>query len=105
MTERLVKLDPLDPPESLALQAHLEREDHLELTDQREGKERRVPRERLVWKVHQERQARLVLREHLASKVLKASEEFLVQWESKVCPVPPAQTDLQDPWVLLDYPA
>jgi hypothetical protein len=42
--------------------------------DPRAGKERREPRESLVWRAHRERQAPLVLREHLESKVLKVSE-------------------------------
>jgi len=102
-TERPVKLVHLDPPESQVPLDHLEREDHLELLDLREGKERRERRERVVWKVRQERQVPSALRELLASPVLKASGEYLVQWESKVYLVPPAQTDLQDPWDPQDY--
>lgn len=104
MMERLVKLVHLDPLESLVPQVPLEREDLLELTDPKEDKERRAPRESRAWRVHQGRQVQLAPRGPQASRALKASGASLVQWENKVFLVPPAQTDLQDLWVLLDYP-
>lgn len=102
--ERLVKLVLLDPLESLVPPDHQEREALLEWQDLREDKERREPRENLAWKVPKERQALLVLKDHLANPVLKASGVSLAQLESKVYLVLQAQTDLLDPWVLLVYP-
>lgn len=102
--ERLVRLVLLDPLESLVPLDHQEREDPLELLDLREDKERREPRESLAWKVPKERRVLLVLKDHLASLVLKVSGVSLAQLENKVYPVPQAQMDLPDLWVLLVYP-
>lgn len=101
--ERLVSPVLLDPLESLVPPGHQEREVPLEPQDLREDKERREPRESLAWKVPKERQVLLVLKDHLASPVLKASGVFLAQLVSKVSLVLQAQMDLLDLWVLLVY--
>lgn len=102
--ERLVKLVLLDPLESPVPLDHQEREAPLEQQDLREDKERREPRESLDWKGPKERQVLLVLKDHLASPVLKASGVSLAQLESKVYLVLQAPMDLLDLWVLLVYP-
>jgi len=104
MTEKLVRLVPLVPLESLVPLDHQEREAPLEQQDLKVDKERREPRESLEWKVPKERQVLLVLKDHLASPVLKASGVSLAQLESKVYPVLQAQMDLLDLWVLQVYP-
>lgn len=98
MTERPAKLVPLDPLESPVPPDHQEREDPLEFQDLREDKERREPRERLDWKAHKEKQVLLVLKDLLASLVLKASGVSLAQLESKAYLVLQVQMDLLDLW-------
>lgn len=101
MMERLVNLVLLDQLESLVPQDHPEREALMALQVLREDRERREPRVNLAWKVLKERQVQLVLKDHLASLVLKASGVFLAQLENKVCQVLQALMDLLDQWVLL----
>lgn len=105
MMEKLVSLAPLDPPESLVLPGHREREDHLELQAPRDDRERREPRENPVWRDLKERLALLALKDHLASLVLKDSGESLAQLVNKVYPVLQVQMDLRARWVLQVCPA
>lgn len=94
---------PLVHPVKLALQVHLEREVRLELPVPKEGKERKVLREKLELKDLLGKLARSDLRVLLESLVQKVFEASLVLWENKVSPVLLAKMDPLVLWDLLVY--
>lgn len=101
MMANLVRLGPQVPQES---QAPLDPQEKGALLVQlvlREGKERKEPRVKLVWKGLLGRQAQLVPRVLQGSPALTAFEEFLVQLVNKASQDPLAQTAPQAHWARL----
>lgn len=105
MTGNRVNRVLLDQLESLVPLDHLANGGLLDLQGLRDDKERREPRESLVWRVPKERLVLLVPKVLLENLALRVSEVSPAQLVNKVFLVPQGQTDLLDLWVLQAYQA
>lgn len=97
-----VLLDQLESPVPLD---HLANGGLLDLQGLRDDRERKEPRESLVWRVPKERLVLLVPKVLLVNLARRVSEVSLAQLVNKVFLEPQAQTGLLDLWALQDYQA